>query len=341
MIGPKNTRFDADTVRCSREAVRATLKRAAPAFLLLLLSPLVAEYLSGSMGMALMPLLPLFMLLYGGGALLIREVARRFGRGYSTMLLLALSYGILEEGIWDQSLFNPNFNGMHLLDYGFVPAVGLALPWTLYVLAIHVVWSVLVPVAIAEALSGRGTEPWLKIPGLLLSGVAYLMGGGIILYFSMHMQHFIASAAQIGASAVAAVICIALAFFVPVRPAAVRNVSLPPLIVAVLGLVITTAFVLTYAQGSKLAPWFVVLGVMAVLTLGCLWWGFCAGSGKNGSGLHHVAMAGGALQTYCWLGFVTEPVLHPGSTILPHAILVVVMLSLLGLAVRKTLSQVR
>jgi hypothetical protein len=44
--------------------------------------------------------------LYGGGALLIRELARGAGRGWPTILLLALAYALLEEGITTMSLLN-------------------------------------------------------------------------------------------------------------------------------------------------------------------------------------------------------------------------------------------
>lgn len=331
----KSTAVEA-IARCCK-SVCGMLKRVAPAFFLLVFSPLVAEYLCGSMGMAQLSALPPLIFLYGGGALLIREVTRWAGRGYPTMLLLALSYGILEEGVWDQSLFNPHFNELHLLEYGFVPTIGLALPWTFYVLAIHVVWSVLVPVAIAESLSGRRAEPWLKIPGLFLSGVSYLLGGGIILYFSVHMQHFMATPVQIMASVAAAILCIFLAFRIPERHSSDGARSFSPFVVAGLGFVMTSLFVLVYGHGSKLFHWCVVAGAMVLLIVGALWWCMRAGQRKSWTSLHRTALAGGALLTYCWLGFLTEPVLHPGSTILPHAILVAVMLMVLGLAVRKSL----
>src|SRR5690625_6437332 len=74
--------------------------RFAAVLTLVLLAPFTGELLLGNLpadpaGWAVM-LIPL-ILLYGGGALLIREVARRLGRGYPTMLLLAIAYGLIEE----------------------------------------------------------------------------------------------------------------------------------------------------------------------------------------------------------------------------------------------------
>ena len=58
--------------------------------------------------------------LYGGGALLVRETALRLGAGWPGIFLLGLAYGIVEEAYVDMSLFNPNFLGLRLLDYGYV-----------------------------------------------------------------------------------------------------------------------------------------------------------------------------------------------------------------------------
>jgi hypothetical protein len=64
--------------------------------------------------------------MYGGGALLIREVARRAGRGWPTMLLLAVAYGVLQPGLLDQSLFNPSYEGYDFQSAAHVPALASA-----------------------------------------------------------------------------------------------------------------------------------------------------------------------------------------------------------------------
>src|SRR5690348_15573402 len=84
-----------------------TARRVAPALGLFLLAPLVGEYLLGNVAISQLIALAFLAPLYGGGALLIREVARRTGRGWPMMVLLALAYGLLEAGMLDQSLFNP------------------------------------------------------------------------------------------------------------------------------------------------------------------------------------------------------------------------------------------
>jgi len=71
------------------------MKRLVPVITLALLSPFVAEILFGATPLSrVSSLLPL-TLLYGGGAVLIREMARRFGPGWyriALAVIIALIY---------------------------------------------------------------------------------------------------------------------------------------------------------------------------------------------------------------------------------------------------------
>src|SRR6478752_5086191 len=116
----------------------ARTPRLLPVGALLLLSPLMAEFVLG----------------YGTAAVLVRELARRTGRGWPTILLLALGFALIEEGLLTQSLFNPHYLGLDLISYGYVGWLGTALPWAIFVLSIHVVWSIATPIALIEAIFG-------------------------------------------------------------------------------------------------------------------------------------------------------------------------------------------
>ncbi|MCM3869292.1 MAG: hypothetical protein ND895_01175, partial [Pyrinomonadaceae bacterium] len=130
----------------------STLRRIAPALTLLVLSPLVAEFLLGDFSIRQLGILIFLLPQYGGGALLVRETARRAGKGWPSIIVLALAYALIEEGFTTQSLFNPNYAGLRLLDYGFIPALGTSLDWAVFVLTLHIVWSVSTCIAIAEGL---------------------------------------------------------------------------------------------------------------------------------------------------------------------------------------------
>ena len=115
---------------------KAWTKRVAPAVGLFFVAPLVAEFLLGNLPINLLGVLLILAPLYGGGALLIREVVRRTDRGWPTIFMLALAFGVLEEAFTTQSLFNPNYLrlNLHLLDRAYIPALGIGGWWTVFVL---------------------------------------------------------------------------------------------------------------------------------------------------------------------------------------------------------------
>lgn len=85
-----------------------------PAIGLFMFAPVCAEYLLGydaATGHWLLLAGGLVVLapLYGGAALLIREVVRRAGLGWPTILLLCAAWGTIQTGLVDQSMFNPDY----------------------------------------------------------------------------------------------------------------------------------------------------------------------------------------------------------------------------------------
>ena len=113
----------------------AVFRRILPALLLLILAPIVAEFLLGDFSIRKIGIALALLPMYGGGALLIREVARRSQRGWPAIVLLGVAYSLLEEGFLTQSLFNPNYVGQRLLDYGNIPWLGTSLNWCTLVLS--------------------------------------------------------------------------------------------------------------------------------------------------------------------------------------------------------------
>ena len=87
------------------------VKRNVPIITLALLSPVIAELLSGSS-----PPLEFFnpfgfillVGLYGCGVIIVRELSIRWKKGWGSILLLGAVYGIIEEGLAVKSFFDPN-----------------------------------------------------------------------------------------------------------------------------------------------------------------------------------------------------------------------------------------
>ncbi len=311
------------------------MKRFAAVLVLALLSPLIAEYLSGSLSFADIGALPVLILMYGGGAVLIREVARRAGRGWPTIILLALAYGVIEEGLGDQSLFNPHFRGLHLLADGFIPALGIGVPWTIYVLGIHVVWSIAVPIALTESLfPSLRVKPWLGYAGTAIVALLYVAGVGLVLNYTAAHEHFMASVPQLAASSVVTAVLVIFAFLLP-RMKSKSPGTVPAVwLTGVFAFVALSGFVLCYGVLAHTFGW-----LWPAVTVGMVLCGTAAaqfgGIAERRAGWtpsHNFAMAAGALLVYCWHGFFTEIGLHGKAMLVPHAVLVVAMVALAVLA---------
>ena len=310
------------------------VKRIAPALLLFVLSPLIAEYLSGSMSMSQIGTLPFMAMLYGGGAILARELARRMHRGWATILLLGLAYGIIEEGLADQALFNPHFLGLRLLDYGYVPVLGMGVPWTLYVLTIHIVWSIMVPIALVEILFRSRPEPWLRGGGLAVVTLIYAAGIAMITMGIAQQEHFMPTTAQLAGAALAVLVSIGLAFMLPAPRAARQGGTIPPWTAGVAAFVAGSAFVLLYIKAANEFhwPWLLVACAMAACAIAAALFGLIASRRSGWSEMHRFAMAAGAVLVYCWFGFIVETGLHKTTNLWPHAALAAAILGLLIVA---------
>lgn len=132
-------------------------------------APLVAEFASGNLPVTYVWLLVIYAPLYGGAAVLIRDAGRRSARPWPVIFTLGLAYGVIEESFISFSLFNPDYADLRLLDFGWIPALGIGSWWTTFVVLLHAVWSICVPIALVEALAGDlADRPWLTpaaLPG--------------------------------------------------------------------------------------------------------------------------------------------------------------------------------
>ncbi|GAA5165038.1 hypothetical protein GCM10023321_54540 [Pseudonocardia eucalypti] len=167
---------------------------------LFLLAPLVGEYLLGNTPItqpeSLLGLAPM----YGGGALLIREVTRRTGRGWPTMVALAAAYALLEEGPIDMMLWNPSYGGFSIADaYAetYVPVLGTSVQLLQDVLTMHTVWSICVPIAVMETFAGDRTRPWLGRTGLAATALVFVTGSAALTALQIAQNQFVASPAEL------------------------------------------------------------------------------------------------------------------------------------------------
>jgi hypothetical protein len=317
--------LDDSGARPSIDTVKGSnMRRVAPAIALFFLAPLIAEYLLGDLPITYLAALVALAPMYGGGAVLIREMVRRSGRGWPSIVLLAIAFGLFEEGIATQSLFNPDYYHAHLLDHGFIPALGIALPWTLYVVALHAVWSISTPVALVEALTpSRRNAPWLRTSGLVVSIVVFLGGATFMTVTSYRTDHFIAPWPRLVAVLLVVATLSTLALRGPRRGSASPSTTRAPSAWLVFAVAVVAGVVFMAAQLAAwvLPAWVSVAAASADLA-GVVWMAW-AGSRRAGwNGRHRLALAAGAVVTYGWHSFTFAPLVETSSTVavVSHAV---------------------
>lgn len=303
----------------------------AAVFALALLAPFVAEFLLGDQYLtpdqgvgAQLGMFVVLGLWYGSGAVLIREVTRRSGRGWPTILLLGLAFGLIEEGLLTQSLFNPHYLGLDLLSYGHVGWLGIGLPWTVFVLTLHVVWSIATPIALVEGL-WPGREPWGGRVALGVTTALLMLGALAIAGVSWSSSGFLASPGQLVASAGLAVIVVVVALRRPRvdEPRPPR----PVLPAAGVGLVLTTTFQLVQHVGPSTTPAWATTAILLVLLAAAV-------VAATRWRLDVLGLAIGPILTYAWVGMVNA--VRVGSTaVIEQVVIIAVALAVTALAVRR------
>ncbi len=277
-----------------------------PALALVLAAPLVAEFLLGNLPIKLLPALVVLAPMYGGGALLIREIVRRTGRGWPSILVLGMAYAIVEEAFTTQSLFNQNYLKLNLglLAPAYIPSLGIGAWWTLWMLMVHGIWSISTPIALIEAcVPDRAQTPWLGRAGLSVVAIVFLFGATATTLMGYKQDHYMASTRQFAGAAIAIILLIALAFKVRVRRRyAAHRLAPSPWI---LGLI-----ALAFASGAMLVPmrwgWGAVAAliglIVGMLLVVAVW------ARKGALGLaHQLALGAGAALAYGWHAFLQHP----------------------------------
>lgn len=248
-----------------------------PALILLFLAPLLGELISGHLKPSefFHPLIFILMALpYGLGALVCRELSVRWNRGWLSFLLLALAFGVYEEGIVVRSFFNQNWGELgNLKDYNYFAGIN----WTYSIMLVHfhVLISIFSSVKLAELLyPERKSEPWLsdKMLSLTIIGlVLWLPWGWKMTGFIPPPVHHIGVYLLCGA-------LIYLARFLPERLCFRRNEGLPPkrvpsiifLLVGLLNVVTLFATVFILPEKELYLPLAGVVAFLVLLNLGTL-----------------------------------------------------------------------
>lgn len=316
------------------------MRRLLPTFVLVLMAPLVAELLSGSTPLGqpivLAVLLPIYLPLYGAGALLIRELVHRSRRGWGSILLLGAAYGFVEEGLGIQSLFNPTL--YHAADWG-ARFLGINGVFAETVIVIHAVWSVAIPILLTDLLfPARRKMPYLGKFGFVVTSICYVLGVALLCLVAraFFAPGYEAPPILLGLTALVTLALVVVALAVLPRKAhrSVRENSAPHpwlvlLIIGIGGFLWHAMSFLWHIQPvfsrwpSVLVP---MLGAVAILA-GIAWLVNRWSQAHDWSDLHLLALVSGALACHTLTGLLSPDLTH---TLADRIALIILVLAMTG-----------
>jgi predicted neutral ceramidase superfamily lipid hydrolase len=306
--------------------------------LLVFISTIMAEVLSGSITLSRIQFLPGQFLVYGSGVILIREISRRLQAGWPTILLLGLAFGLILEGLTLQSVFSPHFMGNNLT---FGRGMGTNWVWTTYMTPFHAFFSICTPILLAEVIFDEEVpQPWAGRILLYIAGTVLLVMLTVVHLIFVKISHFNASLPSLIVLAAVIILLIFTALAVrrvPLRPqiSTFNRPSYHILLVILISLAASLLWFLglsTVFMSRKPVPW-IVLSAAPLIIAGLFSALLCWRMVKIHTIKDRLALASGLLggeMVFGYLGTAANPEDHYG-----YLTLMLIILILLGLLYRK------
>ncbi|HUR05355.1 MAG TPA: hypothetical protein VM347_22625 [Nonomuraea sp.] len=315
------------------------------ALTLAVITPVIAELMLGNPPLSKIWLMLLWIPIYGAGTVLIRELVRRRGGGWPSILLLGLAYGIVEEGLVLQALSSPTMYGVA----GWAPRfLGLNSAYTELNLPYHAVFSVALPILLGDLIfPSLRDRPYLKRTGLVVAGVVFVLGGLLLrLTVATSIDPGYQAPAPVLAGCVAAVALLAVVALRGASAASPPGVDGPPVeavpgpwMVGVLGGLAGFGYLaLLFPFGGAAQPAFTHGGWVAAPMLGAAALAVLTGwlvrrwtAGGEWTDRHSLCLAGGALVGHTAFGVVANAAtLADKLELSALGLVTVILLALLG-----------
>lgn len=293
------------------------VKHKIPLILLLLLSPVIAELLSGSSPPLefFNPLVFVLLVgLYGSGVLIVRELSLEWGNRWSTILLLGIAYGIIEEGLAVKSFFDPQWMDLGILGvYG--RWIGVNWVWSFYLALFHAIYSIALPILIFNLIF-----PSLKNKRLLSCkgiGVVFAILFVIVGFCCLMLTPYRPDVVLYLATLLIVVVLFVAAWKNKVIHIAIKNVEplIRPLWFGVVGAIFTVSFFLTmYAVPHLVSfpPVPILIGTVLCLLVVLF---VIKYSGKTNNSHHMFSLTSGLLSFLIFLAFIHEINGIPGMSV--------------------------
>ena len=244
------------------------MKRALPPLVLLFLAPAVSQLLSAELapseffspfGLTILPIV------YGGAAILIRDIVKRWGKGWASLLALGAAYGIIREGLMLKSFFDPFSQGIDVLGY-YGRWAGINWIWALDRTVYHSIISIGIPILITEIIipSGQKTVWLAKWPSIVLA---------ILLVMNVAFGYFFGTDYQAGVlrywlTAMAAAVLVLIAWRLPRKAETVKAPSMKsPVLFWLAGFLGTIVYMLIFWWLPNTSIPAVITGVLGIVLI--------------------------------------------------------------------------
>ena len=297
-------------------ADRGFWSRIAPGLLMMVLPPIFTEWLLGGTRLSAIlgfpPIVFMEIIVWGGGALMLRALARKLGLGWGSLILFGLIIAVAEEFVIQQTSFAPLVIKLKGVEWG--RADGINYVYALWALAYEAVWVVLMPTLVAEMIfPDRRHETWLSKTGLAIVGILFPIGSVMAWYGwthiarvnTFHMPLYNPTHGEFAAAL--AVIAILFAWAIKFPPRLAASATPPsPALLGVGGAVWSALWfglvVLAFGQMPQLsAPAVFVCFLLLILAVlfGMVSWGARAGwTERHGFSLFFGTLGGAMLATF-------------------------------------------
>jgi hypothetical protein len=322
------------------DMVRTGNRRAA--WVLAVLTPLISELAFGSTPLHLGYLVLLWMPVYGAGILLVRELVRRAGRGWPSIVLLGVAYELIEDGIGLQALSSPHLYGAA----GWAPRLfGLNTAYWEVNVIYHVTFSAVIPILIVDLLFPAHRDvPYLKKTGTVITAIIAVLGVGLLRTVSASQDPGYAAPVWVLVGCAVAVVVVAVIALKVLTTAVHSATPVPPVwVLSVVGLVgVMVILGLLFPFGGAKQPSFtdgawalVPMAVGAVIAAAAYVLIRRWGLSRQWTDQHALGLAGGALVGHTLCGVVNAHTAFDRYGLIGIAILTVALVWLLSRWIRR------